>query len=91
MNMRCAEIPRLMALAWCFALLATPKELFATPAEECGKAPPEGNGRGDAGVALPGGRTAAERLRTLGTRLHRHLQGDGGGAVNTAYERAQCW
>ena len=42
MNMQCAEIPRLVALAWCFALLATPKGLPAAPAEECGKAPPEG-------------------------------------------------
>ena len=42
MNMQCAQIPRLVALAWCFALLATPKGLPAAPAEECGKAPPEG-------------------------------------------------
>jgi hypothetical protein len=42
MNMRCPEIPRLVAFAWCFALLATPKGLPAAPAEQCGKAPPEG-------------------------------------------------
>ncbi|MGH8573784.1 MAG: hypothetical protein ACREX8_14600, partial [Gammaproteobacteria bacterium] len=42
MNMRCAEIPRLVALAWCFALLATPKGLPAAPAVACGKTPPEG-------------------------------------------------
>ena len=42
MNMRCAEIPHLVAFAWCFALLATPKGLPAAPAEECGKAPSEG-------------------------------------------------
>ncbi len=39
MNMRCAEIPGLVALAWCFALLATPKGLPAAPAEDCGQAP----------------------------------------------------
>jgi hypothetical protein len=42
MNMRCAEIPRLVALAWCFALVATPRGLPAAPAEDCGKTAPEG-------------------------------------------------